>query len=150
MTPRDPYIVSMSKLTEPFGQSRDDFELFVGLSRAMGVETAFTEGRSQEQWQRWIYDQTRQRAANIKIDIPDYAQFRKEGWFKLETPAKPTVMLRAFARIRWPIRWPHQVVKSKFSHKLLRHLNMPIARAIRHGLSPVSGLAVQAQPFRCI
>ena len=96
MTPRDPYIVSMSKLTEPFGQSRDDFEIFVGLSRAMGVETAFTEGRSQEQWQRWIYDQTRQRAANIKIDIPDYAQFRKEGWFKLETPAKPTVMLRAF------------------------------------------------------
>ena len=50
MTPRDPYIVSMSKLTEPFGQSRDDFEIFVALSRAMGVETAFTEGRSQEQW----------------------------------------------------------------------------------------------------
>jgi len=26
MTPRDPYVVSMSKLTEPYGQSRNDFE----------------------------------------------------------------------------------------------------------------------------
>lgn len=98
MTPRDPYVVSMSKLTEPYGQSRDDFEIFAGLAEAMGVRQTFTEGRSQEDWQRWIYDQTQQRAAAVNIEIPDYAQFRQDGWFKMTAPSEPTVMLRDFRK----------------------------------------------------
>jgi len=96
MTPRDPYVVSMSKLTEPYGQSRDDFEIFAGLAEAMGVRQTFTEDRSQEDWQRWIYDQTQQRAAAVNIEIPDYAQFRQDGWFKLTAPSEPIVMLQDF------------------------------------------------------
>ena len=96
MTPRDPYVVSMSKLTEPYGQSRNDFEIFAGIAGAMGVEESFTEGRNAEDWQRWIYQQTSERAANANIDIPDYEKFRKEGWFKVKAPNEPIVMLRDF------------------------------------------------------
>ena len=96
MTPRDPYIVSMSKLTEPYRQSRNDFDIFTGIARAMGIEQDFTEGRSEESWQRWIYEQTRQDAAEAGMDLPDYEQFRADGWFKVDAPPEPTVMLREF------------------------------------------------------
>ena len=57
----------MSKLTEPFGQARDDFEIFAGIAKEMGVDDAFTEGRSAEDWQRLIYDETRERARAVAI-----------------------------------------------------------------------------------
>ncbi len=96
MTPRDPYIVSMSKLTKPYRKSRNDFEIFAGIARAMGIEQDFTEGRSDESWQRWIYGQTREYAAEAGIHLPDYEQFRMDGWFKVDAPSEPTVMLRNF------------------------------------------------------
>lgn len=96
MTPRDPYVVSMSKLTEPYGQARNDFEIFAGIARAMEIEADFTDGRNPEDWQRWIYEQTQSRAKAVDIDIPDYDQFRKDGWFKLDAPVDPIVMLSDF------------------------------------------------------
>lgn len=96
LTPRDPFVIAMSKLTEPFGQARDDFEIFAGIGRKMGVDEAFTEGRSAEEWQRWIYDETRARARAVSIEMPDYEQFRQDGWFKVDPPAEPTIMLREF------------------------------------------------------
>ena len=96
ITPRDPYAVSMSKLVEPAGQARDDYEIFAGIARAMGMEEAFSEGRSAEDWQRWIYGQTIARCADAGIEIPGYDQFREQGWFKFEDPAEPIIMLQAF------------------------------------------------------
>ena len=96
MTPRDPYIVSMSKLTEPYKEARNDYEIFRGIAREMGAEDLFTEGRDQEEWQRWIYDETRRSSAAKKIYIPEYDSFRKEGWFKVDPPNKPVVMLKDF------------------------------------------------------
>ncbi|WP_299849882.1 molybdopterin guanine dinucleotide-containing S/N-oxide reductase [uncultured Roseovarius sp.] len=96
MTPRDPYVIAMSKLTEPYEQARDDFDIFAGIARQMGVEDAFTEGRSSGEWQHRIYDQTITRAKDAGIEIPDYKTFREKGWFKLDDPAKPTIMLEAF------------------------------------------------------
>jgi biotin/methionine sulfoxide reductase len=96
MTPRDPYVVSMSQLTEPHGQARDDFDIFAGIAGAMGLEMDFTEGRSQEDWQRRIYNQTRENAAAAGIETPDYDTFRKDGWFRVDPPEEPTVMLQAF------------------------------------------------------
>ncbi len=96
LTPRDPYVVSMAKLTEPFGQARDDFDIFRGIAREMGLETRFSEGRDQAEWRQWIYDQTRSRSAAAGIDIPDYQSFLKTGWFRVADPAEPLIMLSAF------------------------------------------------------
>ena len=108
MTPRDPYVVSMSKLTVPFGQALDDYNIFVGIARAMGVEDNFTEGRSSHDWQRWIYDKTKERCADAGIDIPTFDQFRSKQWFKLEDPADPIVMLSDFRAdpIAYPLATP--------------------------------------------
>ena len=96
MTPRDPYVVSMSKLIEPYGKSKNDFEIFKGIARKMGVEKKFTEGRSQEEWQKWIYKQTFEKASAANIKIPSYEKFRKDKWFKIQDPDKPTLMLKDF------------------------------------------------------
>ena len=96
ITTRDPYMVSMSRLAAPYGQARDDHAIFAGIARAMGAETAFTEGRSPEDWQRRIYDQTAERAAITGINMPDYDAFLAKGWFRLDDPAEPVVMLDRF------------------------------------------------------
>jgi biotin/methionine sulfoxide reductase len=96
ITPRDPYVVSMSKLTEPFGQARDDYDIFAGIACAMGVEDEFTQGRSTHEWQRWIYDKTKERCADAGLDIPTFDQFRSQQWFKLEDLAKSIIMLSDF------------------------------------------------------
>ncbi len=96
LTPRDPYVVSMSKLTEPYGQSRDDFHIFSGIAKVMGVEKKFTEGRSVGEWIRWIYDKTKLDALAMDIKMPCYDQFMRDGWFKFQAPSKPIIMLKDF------------------------------------------------------
>ena len=96
MTPRDPYVVSMSKLVEPFGKAKNDYEIFSGIAKQMGVEKKFTEGRNQEEWQKWIYKQTFERAAAANIKIPSYEKFREEKWFKIDDPSEPTIMLKDY------------------------------------------------------
>jgi biotin/methionine sulfoxide reductase len=86
----------MSKLTEPYGQSRDDFEIFKGIAQAMEVEVKFTEGRSSSDWRRWIYDGTRENARALDQEMPAYSQFRNQGWFKFKAPEKSTIMLEDF------------------------------------------------------
>lgn len=96
MTPRDPGIISMSRLTEPCGQSRDGFEIFKGIAREMDREQEFTQRRAQRDWQRWIYDQTIGGIATDGNNVPDYDDFLDRGWFKLNGPSEPIVMSSDF------------------------------------------------------
>ena len=96
MTPRDPYVVSMSKLTEPYGKSKNDYDIFSGIARLINVEEEFTENRSEIDWQRKIYDETRDKTAKLGVEIPEYEQFLEEGWFKVDPPTEPVVMLSDF------------------------------------------------------
>ena len=91
-----PYVVSMSKLVEPYGKAKNDFEIFAGIAKKMGVEEKFTEGRNQEEWQKWIYKETSERAAAANIKIPSYEKFREDKWFKISDPSEPTLMLKDF------------------------------------------------------
>ena len=65
MTPRDPYIVSMSQLTEPYAKSRNDYDIFAGIAGELGMLETFTGGRSDVEWQRIIYEETRGSAAEM-------------------------------------------------------------------------------------
>ena len=96
MTPRDPYVVSMSRILEPHAQAKNDFEIFKGIARTMGLEQDFTEGKSQDEWQEWIYEQTQKKSANSNIVFPTYKDFLKKGWFKVKPPIEHTIMLKDF------------------------------------------------------
>lgn len=96
LTPKDPYQVVMDRAVAPVGQARDDHAIFQGIAAAMGVESAFTEDRSPEDWQRWIWDVSRQQAVRAGVTLPDWDTFQREGWVKVPIPDKPTIMLEAF------------------------------------------------------
>lgn len=42
----DPALMAMLRLTEPHGQSRDDYTTFSALAHRLGFGESFTEGRS--------------------------------------------------------------------------------------------------------
>ena len=96
ISPRDPYVVDMQQAIEPVGSSRNDYDIFTGIAREMGVEAAFTEGRSEAEWIESIYAATVERAKAKGLELPNYSEFKKNGWFKLDPPVEPVVMLKAF------------------------------------------------------
>lgn len=95
-TPTDPFMIAMHRLAKPFGQSRDDYDIFTDLARRLGKEQAFTEGRSSNDWLRHIYATTQKALAAKGLPAPDYDTFWRDG--ELELPSLPPDggTLRAF------------------------------------------------------
>ena len=96
LSPRDPYIIYMSKVIDPEGLSRNDFEIFAGLAGRMNVAEQFTEGRDEAEWIKWIYELTKQNAAMDKLELPSFEELKKRGWFKVEAPESPVIMMQTF------------------------------------------------------
>ena len=95
---RDPFLVYMTQAIDPVGESRTDYAIFSALAKALGVEEAFTDGLDESQWLARLYDETRDKAAVQGIELPDFEQFRQQGWFKAEPPRQPQVLMQAFRR----------------------------------------------------
>ena len=60
----------MEQASAPAGEARDDYDILRGVARHMGVEAKFSEGRTAEEWQRWIYDVSRQKVSGDGIEMP--------------------------------------------------------------------------------
>jgi biotin/methionine sulfoxide reductase len=88
ITPRDPYIVAMEAVVPPHGEARDDYAILTGLSRQFGVEDAFTEDRSSDDWLRWIYDESREKTKASGVNLPPHDEFSAKGWHYAK-PAAP-------------------------------------------------------------
>lgn len=87
-------VVAMRKVAEPFGEARNDFDVFNGLALRMGVN--FSENLDEEGWLRRLYDVTRPNAAAKGVSMPDFDRFWEEGIVDLMPRAKPVVMLEEF------------------------------------------------------
>ena len=91
----DRFMVAMRRAMAPVGEARDDYAIFSGVARRLGLEEAFTEGRSPERWLRVLYEEARPRAEALDISLPD---FWATGFVDLPRPRDSTVMLEAFRR----------------------------------------------------
>lgn len=89
ITPRDPYIVSMDAVVPPTGEARDDYTIFSGLSRCLGVEAEFTGGKEADEWLRWLYEESREKTKSTGVDLPSYASFIDKGWHYVD-PGEPS------------------------------------------------------------
>ena len=98
LTPKDPFQVVMDQAIPPISQARDDHEILRGIAAEMGVEEAFTEGRSQAEWVQKLWDRSRDNAAQLGIHLPDWTTLQSEGWVQVPVPDAPTIMLEAFRR----------------------------------------------------
>lgn len=78
----DPVLMAMPKLTEPYAQSRDDYDTFAALARRLGVEEQFTEGRNARQWLAHLYEVW---SAALDFEVPSFDDFWDAGRLRLPT-----------------------------------------------------------------
>ncbi len=94
----DPLMVAMHRAVAPYGQARDDYEIFTGLAQRLGFARAFTEGRTARQWLEHIYEPTRSALAERGVNAPDFAQFWEDGELILPVQASDGGIVRKFRR----------------------------------------------------
>jgi biotin/methionine sulfoxide reductase len=79
----DSYLFHMPKMIEPVDEARDDYEIFTALARRMGLEEAFTEGRTGEDWLRHLYNDFVDESSAAGVDVPDFETLREVNWADL-------------------------------------------------------------------
>ena len=66
----------MSKIVDPIGESKSDFEIFSGLAEKFGLEHDYTEKKAEKEWIKWIYDESNALQKN-NHRFPDFDDFKK-------------------------------------------------------------------------
>lgn len=92
----DRFMLAMQQAIAPVGEARDDYLIFADIAARLGFADTFTEGRDAGQWLRFIYDESRGRAEEQGIELPDYDRFWRDGVFEVAYPDTDTVLLKAF------------------------------------------------------
>ena len=82
----DPYAHAMRRALEPHAESRSDHQILRGLAERLGFVAEFTEGRSEGQWLRWMWDRSRELAAAEGIELPSFDDFWEAGQVRLPDP----------------------------------------------------------------
>ncbi|WP_421855007.1 molybdopterin-dependent oxidoreductase [Oricola sp.] len=76
---RDPRLVHMSPAMPVIGEARSDHTIFGGLAERMDIADDFTDGRSEEEWLRWLWAGAQAVAQQEGFALPDYETFRDRG-----------------------------------------------------------------------
>lgn len=74
-------IVLMKQAIDPIGGSKSDYAIFSALARRLGLEEPFTEGLTEAEWIRKLYEDARSRslASGLKTLLPKWVSFEKAG-----------------------------------------------------------------------
>ena len=75
VTPYDCHLTPMRRALDPFGEARDDHEIFRGIAERMGVRQAFTEGLSVDQWLQRLFSELKDNAAREGVSLPSFDEF---------------------------------------------------------------------------
>ncbi|WP_275075291.1 DMSO/selenate family reductase complex A subunit [Providencia rettgeri] len=86
------YVIFASQAIEPRFESKTVYEMCTEIARRMGVEDKFTEGRTQEEWLRHLYEISREKLP----DLPDFETFQQQGIYKKMNPQGHVVAHKAF------------------------------------------------------
>ncbi len=73
-------IVLQQKCIEPLGESKPDYEIFAMLAKKLGIEERFTEGRTDFEWAKRMYEIS---------DLPkvtNWEDFREKGYYVVPVP----------------------------------------------------------------
>jgi biotin/methionine sulfoxide reductase len=92
----DEYVIAMQQALEPYGEARDDFAIFSGLAARLGLEPAFSEGRDEHAWLRWIYERLSKRLADVGEPAPSFEEFWSAGQLRLPMEPEGRVFLADF------------------------------------------------------
>jgi biotin/methionine sulfoxide reductase len=76
----DPRLTAMHRLTEPYADSRNDYQTFAALAHRLGFGEEFTQGRTEREWLVHMYDTW---AAELDFDVPTFDEFWALGHVRL-------------------------------------------------------------------
>lgn len=86
------YYIFASKAIEPMFECRSVYEMCSEIARRVDLYDEFTEGRTQEEWLRHIYEPLREKITGL----PDFDTFREMGIYKQENPGEPGIAFKGF------------------------------------------------------
>lgn len=89
-------LISPSHRVRTVPDGLTDYDVFCGLAKRLGVEPAFSEGRSTEGWLRFLYAQAAERAACAGFPLPDFEAFWQDGAIVLPEPNSQPSLLEDF------------------------------------------------------
>ncbi len=95
-SPRDCYAVYMDQILPRNGDAKSDYEIFSAIAGRLGFETQFTEGRSECEWIRLMFERTRERSGAEGNPLPEFDELVRKGYLRVEAPSKPSVLLGPF------------------------------------------------------
>ncbi len=71
-------VVAMKQVVPPLNEAKSDFEIFREISKRLGFEEKFTEGRDEMGWVKHIYELGVADGKKKNIDLPDFESFWNE------------------------------------------------------------------------
>jgi len=83
-------VALQNKCIEPLGESKSDYQIFFELARKMGLGLYFTEGCSEIDWVKRIFD------ASDVSQMVSWKEFRKKGYFVIPPESQQTRTPTAF------------------------------------------------------
>ena len=92
----DRFWFAMQQAIEPVGEARTEYAIYSALAERLSFSDTFTEGRSEEEWLRHMYDNARQQAARSRLELPNFDQFQEQGHVEFPTPDDPPVLFASF------------------------------------------------------
>jgi biotin/methionine sulfoxide reductase len=104
----DQTISPMHKAIDPIGDSKSDYDIFSGIASKLNIEKKFTEGRNEDEWLRYLWNQARDSASKANFNLPDFDKFWKGGFQEVLSPKKQTILMEDFRKdpIKNPLPTP--------------------------------------------
>ena len=75
-------LLAMQPVVEPFGEARDDYEIYWGLAQRLGFGEVFSEGRTANEWVEHLYEEFR----TGNNQAPTLDEFRDMGTIRHDMP----------------------------------------------------------------
>lgn len=96
MNRRDPCLVWMEQLFEPFGEARDDHDVFRALADRMGTLPEFSGNRTKDVWIEELWSEAEAVAQRSGFELPTFDRFREMGLFECPDMKEDRIQLAPF------------------------------------------------------
>ena len=96
LNPRDPTIIANKKIIPSVGESKSDFEIFSSLAKKLGFEKSFTENKSELDWLKYLWDESKIVSEQMNLELPDFNKFWEEGLFEVPIEKTKKIMFEDF------------------------------------------------------
>ena len=91
----DPYLFAVHAAVKPHAEARNDFDIYRGIARCLGLEKEFTAEKNEMEWLEELYEVTAEK--NNSAALPPFDEFwSTAAEIKLPVPEKAHLILEDF------------------------------------------------------